>query len=92
MVNPLSMVFLEIISCWAKQFKNCDSIRFSLKFFLEFLKKKKNTLVLNILKISEIFQRQNYSEVAKVSLKQFSSKKHFIEIYTYIVNDLEPSL
>ena len=49
--------------------------------FLEFLKKKKNTVILKILKISEIVQ---------VSLKPFSLKKSVIRFYTQVFKDLKP--
>ena len=47
------MVFLKIILSFVNRFRNYDSFKFFSKNFLEFLKKKQNTVILKILKISE---------------------------------------
>ena len=61
-----------------------------LKIFLEFSKKKENTLILKILKISLKSQRQAYSKLGKVSFMPFSSKDYVIESYNNHFKDLEP--
>ena len=57
--------------------------------FLEFLKKKKNTVILKILKISEKSNGRFTVKKVKVSLKPFSSKKYVIEFYTQLFKDLK---
>ena len=47
------MVFFKIIRSFVKGFRNYDSLKFFLENFLEFLIKKKNTVIWKILKISE---------------------------------------
>ena len=60
--------------------------------FLEFLKKKKNTVMLKILKTFRKVQRQIYCKIAQVSLKPFGSKTLAIEFYTQLFKDLKPRL
>ena len=47
------MVFLKVIGSFVDGFRNYDSFKFFFENFLEFLKKKKNTVILKILKILE---------------------------------------
>ena len=48
----MTMVFLKIISCCGERFRSYDGFKFY-QFFLESIKKNKNTRILRILKISE---------------------------------------
>ena len=63
------MVFLEIISCWVQQFRNCDTS----KFFENVSSKKeeKHSNSENIEDFSKV-NRQNDIKIAKVSFKPFS--------------------
>ena len=61
------------------------------KFFVNPRKRGKHPNSKNIEDFREV-QWQNYSKVAKVSLKSFVSKKQVIEFYTNFVEDLESML
>ena len=69
------MVFLKIILSFIKRFRNYDSFKFFFENFLDFLKKKENTVFLKNTKDFRNFQWQIYCKIVQVSLKPFRSKK-----------------
>ena len=76
------MVFLEIISCCVKLFRNYNNFKLFKKFFLN-SRKRKNSKFENIDDFRKV-QRQNYCKLAEVSLKPFISKKLFTGLYSHL--------
>ena len=62
--RPKTMVFLESISCWIKQFRNCDSVKFSLKILLNSRKEDILSNTENDENFREV-QRQSYRKKPK---------------------------
>ena len=85
------MVFLEFILCCINHLRNYGVFKHFLKI-LRIPERQKKLYYSDNIEAFRKVERQNYSKIAKVSLKPFSTKILVIEFYTNPFKDLKPML